>query len=128
MLRQVGDGVEPASQPQEPAEEVRAEAPRDDVIAVPRHPGARADHCRLEPLRSLHAPDGRLGVLEGVRPCRVRRFELEREVVRERDLEQHFARASRIAEAVEERQRAPIVRERLLVRVQVFAASPASRR
>ena len=61
--------------------------------------------------------DGRPGALECVGPRRVRRFELEREVVRKRDLEQNRARAFRVPEAVEERQRASVMPVGLLFRI-----------
>ena len=81
------------------------------------YPPFRAERCGFEPLGWLEPHRGRLRTLECFRPRRVDRLEVEGKVVRQRDLEQNSARSLRVADAIEEGERAAVVGDRLLLRV-----------
>src|SRR5205823_879014 len=121
-LRHRRENVEVAVELEEAAEHVGKEVPGCLPVriagreCIELEPARLETLCRLDSLRLGNLPGERLAVGP------VRLLEIEREVVRQRDLEQRVARPPSITEPVEEVERAPVVSERLLLGVE-----PASR-
>jgi hypothetical protein len=116
VFGEVGYDVETLLVGEQTPKQVRREDPAADVVPIAGHvPRKLAGHGRRDAFSRLEAPRRRLDPRERLCPRRIGRLELERQVVRDRDLVQHASCPGRITEPVEERQRPPVMRDCLLV-------------